>query len=80
MLNGYNNIWTKAGDECKSTVICNQGLCEPVVMYFGMSNSPVTFQDYMNVIVENLILKGWIVVYMDDILVLAKTLEDLRLS
>ena len=76
--NGYNNIRIKAGDEWKGAFICNRGLYEPVVMYFGMSNSPATFQAYMNDIFEDLILKGWIVVYMDDILIHAKTLDDLN--
>ena len=47
-------------------------------MYFGMSNSPATFQSYMNDIFEDPILKGWILVHMDGILVLAKTIEGLN--
>ena len=78
MRNGYNNIRIKKGDEWKGAFICNRGLFEPLVMYFGMSNSPATFQAYMNDIFEKLILEGWILVYMDDILVFAKTLEELN--
>ena len=76
--NGYNNIRIKKGDEWKGAFICNRGLFEPLVMYFGMSNSPATFQAYMNDIFEKLILEGRILVYMDDILVFAKTLEELN--
>ena len=47
-------------------------------MYFDMSNSPATFQSYMNDIFEDPILKGWILVYMDDILVFAKAIEELN--
>ena len=54
--NGYNNIRIKKGDEWKGAFICNRGLFEPLVMYFGMSNSPATFQAYMNDIFEKLIL------------------------
>ena len=56
--NGYNNIRIKKGDEWKGAFICNRGLFEPLVMYFGMSNSPATFQAYMNDIFEKLILEG----------------------
>ena len=76
--NGYNNIRIQEGDQWKGAFICNRGLFEPVVMYFGMSNSPATFQSYMNDIFEDPILKGWILGYMDDILVFAKTIEELN--
>ena len=58
VCNGYNNIRIKKGDEWKGAFICNRGLFEPLVMYFGMSNSPATFQAYMNDIFEKLILEG----------------------
>ena len=50
---GYNNVRIKEGDEWKGAFICNRGLFEPVVMYFGMSNLPATFQSYMNDIFED---------------------------
>ena len=40
--NGYNNIRIKKGNEWKGAFVCNRGLFEPLVMYFGMSNSPAT--------------------------------------
>ena len=76
--NGYNNIRIKKGKEWKGASICNRGLFESLVMYSGMSNIPAMFQAYMNDIFEKLILEGWILVYMDDILVFAKTLEELN--
>ena len=41
---GYNNIHIKEGDEHKVAFITNQGLFEPTVMFFGLTNSPTTFQ------------------------------------
>ena len=38
-------------------------------MYFGMTNSPVTFQAFMNSIFADLIAQGEVAVYMDDILI-----------
>jgi len=44
----YNNIQIKEGDEWKATFLTNKGLFEPQVMYFGLSNSPETFQRMIN--------------------------------
>jgi hypothetical protein len=44
-------------------------------MFFGLTNSPATFQSMMNKIFEKLIAKGHVVVYMDDILVFTNDLE-----
>ena len=40
---GYNNVRIKKGDEWKAAFITNQGLFEPRVMFFGLTNSPVDF-------------------------------------
>ena len=69
---GYNNIHIKEGDEHKATFITNQGLFKPMVMFFGLTNSPATFQTMMNVIFAKEIAEGWLIVYMDDILVATK--------
>ena len=45
-------------------------------MYFGMTNSPATFQALMNSVFADLIAKGEVVVYMDDILIYSKHLKD----
>ena len=45
-------------------------------MFFGMTNSPATFQTMINDIFWNLIAEGIIVVYLDDILIFTKTEEE----
>jgi len=45
---GYNNVWIKEGDEWKAAFLTNKGLFKPQVMYFGLCNSPETFQRMMN--------------------------------
>ena len=69
---GYNNIHIKEGNEHKAAFITNQGLFEPTVMFFGLTNSPATFQTMMNAIFAEEIAEGWLIVYMDDILVATK--------
>ena len=75
---GYNNVRIKEGDEWKAAFRTNRGLFEPLVMFFGLCNSPATFQGMMNEIFKELIDEGVVVVYMDDILIFTKTLEEHR--
>ena len=68
----------KEGDEWKATFRTNRGLFEPLVMFFGLTNSPATFQTMMDVIFEELIMEGVVVVYLDDILIFTEMLEEHR--
>jgi len=45
---GYNNIRIREGDEWKGAFKTRRGLFEPKVMFFGMSNSPASFQRFVN--------------------------------
>ncbi len=72
---GYNNIRIKEGDEWKAAFQMNCGLFEPLVMYFGLTNSPATFQTMMNDIFKDLIDEGFVAIYMDDILVFTQAIE-----
>ena len=74
---GYNNIRIKPGDEWKAAFITNKGLFKPRVMFFGLTNSPATFQTMMNTIFASELLEGWLTIYMDDILI--HTQDDLNL-
>ena len=49
-----------------------------MVMFFGLKNSPATFQAFMHDILRIEILEDGILVYMDDILIYGTTLEELR--
>ena len=51
---GYNNIRIRAGDEWKGAFKTNRRLFEPTVMFFGMCNSPATFQSMMDNIFADL--------------------------
>jgi len=73
---GFNNVRIKPGDEWKAAFQTNWGLFEPLVMFFGMTNSPATFQTMMNNIFRNLIAEGIVVVYLDNILIFTKMEEE----
>jgi Reverse transcriptase (RNA-dependent DNA polymerase) len=66
---GFNNVCMKPGDKWKAAFRTNRGLFEPLVMFFGLTNSPATFQTMMNNIFRDLIIEGVVVVYLDDILI-----------
>ncbi len=63
---GYNAVRIKKGHEWKAAFTTNDGLYEPTVMFFGLCNSPVTFQAMMNTLFHNQIASRELTVYMDD--------------
>ena len=74
---GYNIIRIKDGDQWKAAFKTCFGTFQPEVMYFGMSNSPPTFQMFMNMILaatqdKHQPLGTEILDYMDDILIASK--------
>ena len=66
---GYNNVCIKDGHQWKAAFVTHRGLFKPTIMFFGLCNSPTTFQHFMNDSFRNMIVEGWLVLYMDDILV-----------
>ena len=72
---GYNNIRIKDGDEWKAAFRTRQGLFEPSVMGFGLTNAPATFQNMMNEIFKDLI-DVFVIIYLDDILIFSDNKED----
>jgi len=51
------------------------GSFKPMVMFFRMTNLPATFQAMMNEILRDLINKGKVAVFVDDVLVGTETEE-----
>jgi len=52
------------------------GSFEPTVMFFGMTNSPATFQAMMNEIMRDMINEGKVTAFVDDVLVGTETEEE----
>lgn len=78
LRNGYNNVRIKKGDEWKAAFKTHLGLFEPTVMFFGLCNSPATFQAFMNDTFSDMIEEGWVVIYMDDILIFSNNPDEHR--
>jgi hypothetical protein len=75
---GYNNVRIKEGDEHKAAFATTRGLFEPTVMFFGLTNSPATFQGLMNAIFADLVAGQKVIVYLNDILIYSSDLEEHR--
>ena len=73
---GFNNVHMKEGDEWKAAFQTTWGLYKPLVMFFGLTNSLATVQTIMDAIFEDLISEGVVVVYLYDILIFTRTLEE----
>ena len=49
---GFNNVHKKQGNEWKAAFQTNCRLYEPLVMFFGLTNNPATFQTMMDGILQ----------------------------
>lgn len=56
----------------------SHGTFQTTVMFFGMCNSPATFQAMMDSVFEDELYEGWVIIYMDDILIFSKDKETLE--
>jgi hypothetical protein len=72
---GYHQIKIRAKDITKTTFTTRYGLYEYLVMSFGLSNAPAHFMYFMNSVFM-LELDQFIVVFIDDILVYSKSMEE----
>jgi hypothetical protein len=49
-----------------------EGLFEPTVMFFRLTNSPATFQMMMNTIFQQEVQEGWFSIFMDNGIIYTK--------
>ncbi|MBW0468036.1 hypothetical protein O181_007751 [Austropuccinia psidii MF-1] len=57
-------------------IICHMGIYEYTRMPFGIKNAPAHFQRIMDTIFQEEIFEGWMVLYIDDIIIYSETWED----
>ena len=72
---GYNNVRIKEGDKWKAAFMTPEGLFEPTVMFFRLTNSPAMFQAIMNELLRDLINMEKVAVFIDDVIVGMETEE-----
>ena len=71
----YHRIRIKKGDEWKTTFRTRYRLWEYVVMSFGLTNTPATFQAYINKALDNLFNTIYIA-HMDDICIYSNFIKE----
>jgi len=72
---GYNNMRIKEEDGWKAAFLIPKEAFEPIVMFFGLTNSLATFQAMMNDLLRDIIEIGDIVVFIDNTMVETVTEE-----
>ena len=72
----YNNIRIKKEDEWKAVFLMPEGLFKPMVMFFGLTNSPATFQAMMNDLLRDLVVEEKIIVFINDMMVAIETEKE----
>jgi len=72
---GYNNVRIKEGDEWKAAFSMPEGSFKLTVMFFGLTNSPATFQAMMNDLLRDLVVEEKIAVFIDDVMIATETEE-----
>ena len=65
----------KEGDEWKAVFMMPEGSFKPTVMFFGLTNSPATFQAMMNELLRDLINTGKVAAFIDDVIIRTETEE-----
>ena len=59
----------KEGNEWKAAFTTPKGSFKPMVMFFGLTNSPAAFQVMMNELLRDLINTGKVAASIDDIII-----------
>ena len=52
-----------------------EGSFEPMVMFFGLTNSPAMFQAMMNDLLRDLVVEEKVAVFIDDVMIVTETEE-----
>ncbi|KAG5727488.1 hypothetical protein E4T56_gene12005 [Termitomyces sp. T112] len=75
LRSSYNNVRIAPGHEWKTAFHTRYGLFEYLVMPFGMTNSPATFQYFMNDIFHDM-NDVFVIIYLDNILIYSNLLAE----
>ena len=74
---GYNNIrMATEDDQRRAAFVTKRGLFQPTVMFFGLCNSPATFQAFMDDIYGDMSRRNKAKAYMDDIFTGGETMQE----
>lgn len=72
----YHLVRIAKGDEFKTAFITRFGVFAYQVISFGLTNAPAAFQKFMDTLFASLIAQGFVKIYLDNIFIHSKRLED----
>ena len=72
LQSGYWQIPMKVADIEKTAFSCHEGLFEHMVMPFGLSNAPASFQRLMQFVLKGLLME-FCMCYLDDVIIFSKS-------
>ncbi|MBW0509210.1 hypothetical protein O181_048925 [Austropuccinia psidii MF-1] len=75
-MKGFHQNGVKQNSMKLIRIIFYMGIHEYTRIPFGIKNAPANFQRTMDTIFQEEILEGWMVVYIDDIIIYSETWED----
>lgn len=75
---GFHQILVHPEDQFKTAFQTHHGHFEYMVMPYGLTGAPTTFQSVMNHVLSSL-LRKCVVVFIDNILIYSKTFEELSI-
>ncbi|MBW0470597.1 hypothetical protein O181_010312 [Austropuccinia psidii MF-1] len=74
-MKGFHQNGLKSNFMNSLRIICPMGIYWCTRIPFGIKNAPAHFQRMMDTIFQEQILEGWMVVYIDDIIIYSETWE-----
>ncbi|MBW0475299.1 hypothetical protein O181_015014 [Austropuccinia psidii MF-1] len=74
-MKGFHQNGVKPNSMKLLRIVCHMSIYEYTRMPFCIKNSPDHFQRMMDTIFQEEILEGWMVVYIDDIIIYSETWE-----
>ncbi|MBW0498676.1 hypothetical protein O181_038391 [Austropuccinia psidii MF-1] len=75
-MKGFHQNGVKPNSMKLLRIICHMGIYEYTRMPFGIKNAPAHFQRMMDTRFQEATLEGWMIVYIDDIIIYSETLQD----
>lgn len=76
LKNGFFHVDVDEESQKYTAFVTYDGQFKFLKAPFGLCNSPPVFQHFINFIFRPLVIKGYVLIYLDDVIVLAENVEE----